>query len=107
MLIIVDEVGIMNTPEQICRDCKHPKPLTEEFWYRDKSSETGFARHRCRICSRKYMSTEARLARKERRELAALNTREPEVFGAFEARALAREIKVKTQSFVFSIDREV
>ena len=94
----------MNTPEQTCRACKHPKPLTEEFWYRDKSSETGFARHRCRICSREYMSTEARLARAERKELAALDG-EPEVFGPFGARALAQE--VKTQSFVYSIDREV
>jgi len=94
----------MPIPDQICYNCKESKPLTEKFWYRDKSNETGFARCRCKICSKQYMSKEARLARAERKELAALDG-EPEDFGPFGVRALAQE--VKKQSFVISIYREI
>ena len=71
----------MNIPDQICHNCQKPKPLTEKFWYRDKSKDSGFAT-KCRICSKQYMSTEARLARAERKELAALDG-EPEELGTF------------------------
>ena len=95
----------MNIPDQLCHDCQKPKPLTGEFWYRDKSSKTKFARFRCRICSKRFMSREARAARAEQRKLAALDTYESEEFGAFGAKALARE--VKKQSVVYSIYREI
>ncbi len=93
----------MEVESQICHGCQKPKPLTKEFWYQNKSRKTGFAT-KCKICSKQYLSPEARLARAELRELAALDG-EPEEFGPFGARALSQE--VKGQSFVYSIYRDI
>ena len=38
---------------QICRTCKESQHLTEKFFHRDKSKETGFATE-CKVCACAY-----------------------------------------------------
>lgn len=45
-------------PVQTCRDCGIEKPLTEDFWHKDRNRECGF-RTACKICVNKSTAIQA------------------------------------------------
>jgi len=73
---------------KVCNVCGRAKELTEEFWYRNKYTKSGFLDSRCKACQKEIVM-------KRRRTFI------PETFGDFEKRCLEDQYKrslVKTPS---------
>lgn len=90
-----------------CKHCDRWKPLTEDFWHRNKRLPSGFATDKCKECRRTYTADMAHRYRREQK-LRKLEKEhlQPDYFGEFEKAALEDQIKRMKQS-TCSTDMEI